>query len=147
MCMFIFLFFKQKTAYEMRISDWSSDVCSSDLADDVAFFGEREFDAELGLAEGRDFLVALVLLPQEIARRHADDGAAARRIARLELSQALILRGEAANAGGVDQKDHIAAILRRRHHRAVRRTPGELIRGADILPLRCHRTRPAHPAP
>src|SRR3546814_8398126 len=28
-----FLFFKQKTAYEMRISDWSSDVCSSDLID------------------------------------------------------------------------------------------------------------------
>src|SRR3546814_9426334 len=31
MC-FFFFFFKQKTAYEMRISDWSSDVCSSDLA-------------------------------------------------------------------------------------------------------------------
>src|SRR3546814_18255354 len=31
--LFIFFFFKQKTAYEMRISDWSSDVCSSDLAD------------------------------------------------------------------------------------------------------------------
>src|SRR3546814_8796782 len=29
--MFHFFFFKQKTAYEMRISDWSSDVCSSDL--------------------------------------------------------------------------------------------------------------------
>src|SRR3546814_13619679 len=28
---FCFFFFKQKTAYEMRISDWSSDVCSSDL--------------------------------------------------------------------------------------------------------------------
>src|SRR3546814_3202160 len=28
----IFFFFKQKTAYEMRISDWSSDVCSSDLS-------------------------------------------------------------------------------------------------------------------
>src|SRR3546814_1299996 len=27
----MFVFFKQKTAYEMRISDWSSDVCSSDL--------------------------------------------------------------------------------------------------------------------
>src|SRR3546814_9528050 len=27
----MFFFFKQKTAYEMRISDWSSDVCSSDL--------------------------------------------------------------------------------------------------------------------
>src|SRR3546814_4522903 len=36
LCIFItfilvFFFFKQKTAYEMRISDWSSDVCSSDL--------------------------------------------------------------------------------------------------------------------
>src|SRR3546814_6017583 len=30
-CIFLFFFFKQKTAYEMRISDWSSDVCSSDL--------------------------------------------------------------------------------------------------------------------
>src|SRR3546814_12199952 len=29
--MWLFFFFKQKTAYEMRISDWSSDVCSSDL--------------------------------------------------------------------------------------------------------------------
>src|SRR3546814_4210548 len=30
-CVFLFFFFKQNTAYEMRISDWSSDVCSSDL--------------------------------------------------------------------------------------------------------------------
>src|SRR3546814_1321716 len=29
--LFVYFFFKQKTAYEMRISDWSSDVCSSDL--------------------------------------------------------------------------------------------------------------------
>src|SRR3546814_6251400 len=34
-----FFFFKQKTAYEMRISDWSSDVCSSDL-----LFGGRGID-------------------------------------------------------------------------------------------------------
>src|SRR3546814_6637945 len=33
----LFFFFKQKTAYEMRISDWSSDVCSSDLADKTGF--------------------------------------------------------------------------------------------------------------
>src|SRR3546814_5984637 len=36
MCSFyigFFFFFKQKTAYEMRISDWSSDVCSSDLVE------------------------------------------------------------------------------------------------------------------
>src|SRR3546814_8359914 len=31
-CTVLFFFFKQKTAYEMRISDWSSDVCSSDLS-------------------------------------------------------------------------------------------------------------------
>src|SRR3546814_6484279 len=31
MYLFVVVFFKQKTAYEMRISDWSSDVCSSDL--------------------------------------------------------------------------------------------------------------------
>src|SRR3546814_6919654 len=40
--MFIF-FFKQKTAYEMRISDWSSDVCSSDLVRTY----EQELDALL----------------------------------------------------------------------------------------------------
>src|SRR3546814_8267698 len=34
---FIVFFFKQKTAYEMRISDWSSDVCSSDLEGFVLF--------------------------------------------------------------------------------------------------------------
>src|SRR3546814_8029836 len=36
----VFFFFKQKTAYEMRISDWSSDVCSSDL-EEVAVAGPR----------------------------------------------------------------------------------------------------------
>src|SRR3546814_6521977 len=34
--LFIFFFFKQKTSYELRISDWSSDVCSSDLIGDTA---------------------------------------------------------------------------------------------------------------
>src|SRR3546814_9653828 len=38
-CVFVVLFFKQKTAYEMRISDWSSDVCSSDLVS-VALVGD-----------------------------------------------------------------------------------------------------------
>src|SRR3546814_9124411 len=37
--LFCFFFFKQKTAYEMRISDWSSDVCSSDLKLAVALLG------------------------------------------------------------------------------------------------------------
>src|SRR3546814_7084809 len=35
-CLFFVFFFKQKTAYEMRISDWSSDVCSSDLVNGVS---------------------------------------------------------------------------------------------------------------
>src|SRR3546814_3086950 len=41
-----FFFFKQKTAYEMRISDWSSDVCSSDLAttDNIPLFGVQTID-------------------------------------------------------------------------------------------------------
>src|SRR3546814_12286972 len=50
----VFFFFKQKTAYEMRISDWSSDVCSSDL-----------------LAEGK------ATLPLIHAIRHTDAGTAA----------------------------------------------------------------------
>src|SRR3546814_3463098 len=37
MC-FLCLFFKQKTAYEMRISDWRSDVCSSDLLNPTGIF-------------------------------------------------------------------------------------------------------------
>src|SRR3546814_6986079 len=37
-----FCFFKQKTAYEMRISDWSSDVCSSDLNPTARIFGAFE---------------------------------------------------------------------------------------------------------
>src|SRR3546814_9528980 len=42
MNMVMFVFFKQRTAYEMRISDWSSDVCSSDLE-------ESDGDREVGV--------------------------------------------------------------------------------------------------
>src|SRR3546814_7430523 len=54
-----FFFFKQKTAYEMRISDWSSDVCSSDLhvldalVDQVALHGDVILEIDLGLAARR----------------------------------------------------------------------------------------------
>src|SRR3546814_13822250 len=41
---YYFFFFKQKTAYEMRISDWSSDVCSSDLSGmDMGDMSMRDF--------------------------------------------------------------------------------------------------------
>src|SRR3546814_13819225 len=48
----IVFFFKQKTAYEMRISDWSSDVCSSDLAERFIFlvYDERYHAAGLFLS-------------------------------------------------------------------------------------------------
>src|SRR3546814_2353019 len=46
-----FFFFKQKTAYEMRISDWSSDVCSSDLLN-----GIRKVTEELSSEYGRTIL-------------------------------------------------------------------------------------------
>src|SRR3546814_10307100 len=38
--MVLFFFFKQKTAYEMRISDWSSDVCSSDLLSRILYLAD-----------------------------------------------------------------------------------------------------------
>src|SRR3546814_8253417 len=38
----LFFFFKQKTAYEMRISDWSSDVCSSDLETGLCGFDDYQ---------------------------------------------------------------------------------------------------------
>src|SRR3546814_7090880 len=41
-CRVFFFFFKQKTAYEMRISDWSSDVCSSDLEIEYVFDTKAE---------------------------------------------------------------------------------------------------------
>src|SRR3546814_9219551 len=51
-------FFKQKTAYEMRISDWSSDVCSSDL--------ER---ASAWLTEGRHFIQRADVVRNRVAFR------------------------------------------------------------------------------
>src|SRR3546814_2376485 len=49
----MFFFFKQKTAYEMRISDWSSDVCSSDL-DALVAVAAGHLVARLQLALYRD---------------------------------------------------------------------------------------------
>src|SRR3546814_2017282 len=65
-----FFFFKQKTAYEMRISDWSSDVCSSDLHHAVDLAGQADEEAELGdvldlaLQLGADRVVAEERLPR-----------------------------------------------------------------------------------
>src|SRR3546814_2927831 len=79
-CVFIFFFFKQKTAYELRISDWSSDVCSSDL------LGRDIVDRAAGrvLAE-QDALRAFEHFdPLEIERRALRIGAVGERNLRSE---------------------------------------------------------------
>src|SRR3546814_1939905 len=55
LCFFVF-FFKQKTAYEMRISDWSSDVCSSDLGSGACRDDRLDDDGKIGdgLIEGSE---------------------------------------------------------------------------------------------
>src|SRR3546814_10364257 len=52
-----FFFFKQKTAYEMRISDWSSDVCSSDLRHPLC---QRQMDVAGAWREVHDQVVEVV---------------------------------------------------------------------------------------
>src|SRR3546814_3848340 len=52
-----FFFFKQKTAYEMRISDWSSDVCSSDLVE-PRLRRRRRQQRRMGAGDGRKAALA-----------------------------------------------------------------------------------------
>src|SRR3546814_20764465 len=62
MCCIVFFFFKQKTAYEMRISDWSSDVCSSDLQ----VIAHRPFDiiaVEIGIARDEQLRRQQAMIP------------------------------------------------------------------------------------
>src|SRR3546814_6118683 len=89
--MFLFFFFKQKTAYEMRISDWSSDVCSSDL-DQRDHGADRVDDRRPGLAHARP--EAAEAEPAFDVRRDAGDE-----------------RTYAA--------DHQAAVVEQREHRVV----------------------------
>src|SRR3546814_10596440 len=75
----LFFFFKQKTAYEMRISDWSSDVCSSDLqvdAEQVDAEQHRQREqADRDQLFGQDALrvVDLSVAPQQPFDRAQDD--------------------------------------------------------------------------
>src|SRR3546814_1993130 len=80
MCsMFFFFFFKQKTAYEMRISDWSSDVCSSDLVEPVAregvadllpqFVGREVARVDQPIRPAPERRQQLALPPDAVARR------------------------------------------------------------------------------
>src|SRR3546814_5979953 len=64
-----FFFFKQKTAYEMRISDWSSDVCSSDLG---LLPAGQLYRIQTGEELGQPFETCLVLLRKQESRGAGD---------------------------------------------------------------------------
>src|SRR3546814_17053601 len=68
----LFVVFKQKTAYEMRISDWSSDVCSSDLIPPAAIAAEAQNhpapDASTAWTEAAEALAIRQLLLAEAER-------------------------------------------------------------------------------
>src|SRR3546814_2648306 len=95
MCFSVFLFFKQKTAYEMRISDWSSDVCSSDL---LAARGAAARAPPLrGVATGCDlrhraaFHCPAHRLPSCQARPHSPDRRISRPLVRRPLLYATLV--------------------------------------------------------
>src|SRR3546814_20131244 len=83
MLVLVFVFFNQKTAYDMRISDWSSDVCSSDLkgkkSNEIVGRGlEILLNIDHRGAVGADPLVGdgagiLIQIPDELLRAWAND--------------------------------------------------------------------------
>src|SRR3546814_2975226 len=83
--MFLVFFFKQKTAYEVRISDWSSDVCSSDLRVWVYYFDTAD--------------------PQRLMRTHVD----------LNTGQAGQDEIEVNNSVGATGSDNLAIRVHRHH--------------------------------
>src|SRR3546814_8768823 len=76
----LFFFFKQKTAYEMRINDWSSDVCSSDLLDWVAPSGRGTVHSTTVIRrrpqDGGDYNVALIDLAEGVRMMSRVEGVA-----------------------------------------------------------------------
>src|SRR3546814_7110831 len=115
----IFFFFKQKTAYEMRISDWSSDVCSSDLGEQCGI-GERGGGVERvrpGVAAGGDdrmqLLDAALAAEPAGAAVHDQAGFAERpghRAARVQAGRVLPAHPVEHPAVGVRSEEHTSAL-------------------------------------
>src|SRR3546814_8567570 len=95
----VFFCFKQKTAYEMRISDWSSDVCSSDLAD-AGIRGVARTPAAGGL--------------RVLHRPRAAPRAGARRAGAVR-GRASVLRGRGVRDGGGEGRGGDAGRVRALH--------------------------------
>src|SRR3546814_5107541 len=111
----MFFFFKQKTAYEMRISDWSSDVCSSDLVAGVPGAGAQPLDA-LDLVIG--------LLPDLVEAVTLEQHRQVEAVARRE-------REVAAKHRDVDRRGHGSIV-------ALHRVDGAALQRAEKLGGRHH---------
>src|SRR3546814_1562197 len=69
MLRFVIFLFKQKTAYEMRISDWSSDVCSSDLHRQEGLVARNQLDGHP--ARAQNFLPVIDVVEEGVQCAHA----------------------------------------------------------------------------
>src|SRR3546814_1804638 len=123
-------FFKQKTAYEMRISDWSSDVCSSDLVHDLLLFeqlGEQDVERD----DRHD---------DENAERHLRNQAA---FAKSGDEAVRIGARGGRGARGKNGHEHLALFLAR----SIFRTGDRIARGSAIATLRSRNRRSAGQLP
>src|SRR3546814_18051952 len=107
---FVFFFFKQKTAYEMRISDWSSDVCSSDLLPMAVLAFIHIVDIEDGFWGGGSKLVVLVAATWQALWLAA---AATRRLAQLRIERDHARDAEA-EAQRLARRDPLTGLPNRR---------------------------------
>src|SRR3546814_5185074 len=95
----VFFFFKQKTAYEMRISDWSSDVCSSDL-----FLARDVLKRHPGATVIAVQTIAVVIALEEVVARQSEYGIVASEttdmvVARRALEEIVARRSEERRVG------------------------------------------------
>src|SRR3546814_4377312 len=114
-----FFFFKQKTAYDMRISDWSSDVCSSDLLARGARRGDVEpvetgtgpVDLDLAVAAGLQVHLAELVAITNAAGDHRDGQARRGLAVEQELKGRSLARDEVVRVGDRNQLDPLARRL------------------------------------
>src|SRR3546814_5800238 len=137
MFLLFFFFFKQKTAYEMRISDWSSDVCSSDLTavvdldrvqevgrgfhfrDDVAHLLVKGFEEILEGDGGRGLQDALELLDEIVgiekrhaAEEHVDATAARAHLGQRHARQIVVVDVDAARERSEEHTSELQSLMR-----------------------------------
>src|SRR6187431_2358390 len=112
--MFVFFFFKQKTAYEITVRDWSSDVCSSDLEHDLV--ARLEVVARVELAAQIEALDPVGA--RNFRRRTQADAEAPRRIEQVVRGVDLRVsgdRGDEEGFGRAEVAGRVAFALARRH--------------------------------